>query len=227
MSVDETSNRFDIFCEAASRPKNLIVSGIRNRILIEQGCDLSELDVHIDGEDNFLRISSDCRLNGEIFMKGKRLKVKFGRNTTAEGIYIYCVERSSITIGKDCMFSYDVELRTSDAHSLIDIKTSQRINPPGNIIVSDGVWIGARAIISKGAVVPPNTMVGAMSFVNKAFSEPNTIVAGVPAKVIKRGIVWDRSRRYEYTADEMAHKLQRSKKWVSEHAQEMKKSGSS
>jgi len=190
--------------------------GKNNRILVDSGCDLSELDVHVEGEENFLRISADCRLKGTIFMKGKRLRVKIGRNTTIEGAYIYCAERSSISIGKDCMFSYDVELRTSDAHSLIDIATSKRINPPGSIKIGDGVWVGTRVIVSKGVELAPNTIVGAMSFVNKSFEEPNTVIAGVPAKVIKRGVVWDRSRRYEYTAEEMAQKLQRGKKWVSE-----------
>jgi acetyltransferase-like isoleucine patch superfamily enzyme len=215
--VSESSeNSVEILCAPPLQPKRLFIFGKNNRVLVEPGCDLSELDIHIEGEDNFFRLSADCKLKGRIFMKGKRLKVKVGRNTTIEGVYIHCAERSSVTIGKDCMFSYDVELRTSDAHSLIDVTTSKRINPPGDIRISDGVWIGARAIISKGVELPPNTMVGAMSFVNKSFSEPNTIIAGVPAKIIRRGVVWDRSRRYEYTAEEMSQKLQRSKKWISE-----------
>lgn len=33
-----------------------------------------------------------------------------------------------------------------------------------------------------------------LKFCTKKFTEPNTILAGVPAKVVKRDINWDRER---------------------------------
>lgn len=56
---------------------------------------------------------------------------------------------------------------------------------PGLIIIKSGSWIAANCTIAKGAVLPENSVLGANSLLNKAFSEPNSIYGGVPAKFIK------------------------------------------
>jgi acetyltransferase-like isoleucine patch superfamily enzyme len=203
----------ELFCDESKRPQALAVLGENNRIFIDEGCDVSELSIHMEGTDNFLRISKNCVVKGLIHMKGKRLRVKIGQNTTIEKTYIHCCEQSSILIGKDCMFAHETEFRTSDAHSIIDLETRRRINLPANIHIGAGVWLGSRCQIHKGARIAPNNIVGAMSFVNKQFDEPNTIIAGIPARVIKRGVTWDRSRKHEYTPEEMEYKQSRNKKW--------------
>ncbi|MNW20463.1 putative lipopolysaccharide biosynthesis O-acetyl transferase WbbJ [compost metagenome] len=59
--------------------------------------------------------------------------------------------------------------------------------------IADRVWIGRDVQILKGTVLHPESVVGACSLVSKAFEEGNCVVAGVPAKIVKRGIRWDRS----------------------------------
>ena len=71
-------------------------------------------------------------------------------------------------------------------------KVQKLINPNTDIIINNHVWIGTRSLLLKGTVLPPNSVVGAMSLVNKTFEEPNSLIAGIPAKVIKRNINWSR-----------------------------------
>jgi Acetyltransferase (isoleucine patch superfamily) len=53
----------------------------------------------------------------------------------------------------------------------------------GNIIIEDGVWIGANVTILPNVTVRKCAIVGAGSVVTKDV-EPYSIVAGVPAKII-------------------------------------------
>jgi len=54
-----------------------------------------------------------------------------------------------------------------------------------SIIIGDDVWIGAGAIIMNGVTIGEGAIVGCGSVVVKDV-EPHTIVAGNPAKVIKK-----------------------------------------
>jgi len=55
----------------------------------------------------------------------------------------------------------------------------------GKIIIEDDVWIGASAIVLPGVIVGKGSIIGAGSIVTRNV-EPFTIVAGNPAKEIKR-----------------------------------------
>jgi hypothetical protein len=45
--------------------------------------------------------------------------------------------------------------------------------------------------------------VGAKSFVSGQYTESGTVIAGVPAKVIKRGVTWQRDRKARYELDKL------------------------
>ena len=53
-------------------------------------------------------------------------------------------------------------------------------------------WIGNDVKITKKAFIPNNTIVGIGSVVSSKFEEENTVIAGNPAKVVKRGVKFDR-----------------------------------
>jgi 2,3,4,5-tetrahydropyridine-2,6-dicarboxylate N-acetyltransferase len=61
------------------------------------------------------------------------------------------------------------------------------IEPPSAepVIVEDGVLIGANAVVLEGVKVGKGAVVAAGSIVVKDV-EPNTVVAGVPAKLLKK-----------------------------------------
>lgn len=159
--------------------------------------------ITLQGHNNRIIIGKNCELAGEIIVKGRNQTVSIGDETTFVSVYVLCMENKDITIGRCCMFSRDIEICTSDAHALIDKKSGVRVNPAASITVGDHVWVGMRAILNKGTVIADDSVIGAQSFVNSAFDAGNVVIAGVPAKVIRSGVTWDRGRRRRYSRKEM------------------------
>jgi acetyltransferase-like isoleucine patch superfamily enzyme len=157
--------------------------------------------ITVQGNANRIIIGKNCRLAGEILVKGNKQTVTIGDRTTFVSVYLLCMENKDITIGRHCMFSRDIEIRTSDAHALIDNKKRVRLNPAASVKIGDHVWVGVGAVISKGTVIADDSVVGAKSFVNKTFEEGNVVIGGTPAKIIRRGVTWDRGRKQRYTRE--------------------------
>ena len=75
------------------------------------------------------------------------------------------------------MFSNDIEFRTGDSHSIVDLDTRKRINYSQNIHVGNHVWIGSRSIILKGVNIGNNSIIGTGSIVTKSI--PSYVVQPV------------------------------------------------
>ena len=104
-----------------------------------------------------------------------------------------------IILGKDIIMSLDVLFRPTDGHTIIDMNNNLPINiPKFGIHVNDHVWIGQSVTLLKDANIPKNCVIGAHAVVGKKEFLPNSIIAGIPAKVIKSGITWNKKRIHEY-----------------------------
>ena len=58
------------------------------------------------------------------------------------------------------------------------------------IKIGNHVWIGINATILKGVTIGDGAIIAAGAVVNKDVEE-NSLVGGVPAKVIKKNIFWE------------------------------------
>lgn len=94
---------------------------------------------------------------------------------------IECYEQ--IWIGENVVISENVNIRDSDNHKIKG--NEQKETQP--IIIKNHVWIGMGAIILKGVTIGEGSIIAAGAVVTKDVP-PHTIVAGVPAKVIKENI---------------------------------------
>ena len=90
------------------------------------------------------------------------------------------------------MLAHSVQMRRTDSHSIVDL-SGKRLNPAKDIHIGRHCWLGMRSIILKGCVIEPNTVVAAGSVCGRHTEQiSNCILAGNPAKVVKRDVNWDR-----------------------------------
>lgn len=89
----------------------------------------------------------------------------------------------SVNIGKYCQIGPRVCFETA-SHNLV-YRGRRREGYAKSIVVEEGVWIGAGAIITGGVKIGKGAVVAAGAVVSKNV-EPYTLVGGVPAKVIKK-----------------------------------------
>jgi len=109
--------------------------------------------------------------------------LELGSGFFNSNVKVRCKNR--ITIGKHVAIAHDVTIMDSDAHN-IGYDGYQMTKP---ITIRDNVWIGSRALIMKGVNIGDGAIIAAGSVVTKDVPE-NSMVAGVPAKVIKENVKW-------------------------------------
>lgn len=128
----------------------------------------------------FLRykIGEDSSVHMNCFFTGDNIEI--GRNTVLNR-RSYFDGRVGIKIGDFVNVSPEVYMLTLQ-HEPNDMFFSCK---GGNIIIDDYVWIGVRAIILPGVHIGEGAVIGAGAVVTKDVA-PYTIVAGVPAKEIKK-----------------------------------------
>jgi acetyltransferase-like isoleucine patch superfamily enzyme len=102
--------------------------------------------------------------------------------------HLGCIDR--IVIGNSVLIGSKVHI-TDHFHGNISwealaIPPAQRaLVSKGPVIIEDNVWIGEGAVVLPGVKIGKNSIVGANAVVSKDVP-PNCVVAGVPARVIKR-----------------------------------------
>lgn len=100
------------------------------------------------------------------------------------------INKHKVLIKKGSHIAKGIHIRQNDGQCMLDPVTKLPCNEPQDVIIGEHCWIGTRTIILKGAELPNNTIVGANSLINKKFTEENTLIAGSPAKVIKKNVYW-------------------------------------
>jgi acetyltransferase-like isoleucine patch superfamily enzyme len=89
----------------------------------------------------------------------------------------------SIEIGDQNMFGPDIYITDSNHQFGSDLAPSEQPMDRGNVIIGNRCWIGAKAVILKGARLGDGCVVAAGAVVNSVV-EPAQAVAGVPARPI-------------------------------------------
>ena len=87
-----------------------------------------------------------------------------------------------LKVGSHCYFSGDVKFIQCNH----DINNPDIVLPYEDIGIGDYVWIGANAVILPGVVLGDHTTVAAGAVVTKSFLEGYGVLAGVPARMIKK-----------------------------------------
>lgn len=96
----------------------------------------------------------------------------------------------SIKIGKNTGISWECQIMDSNMHDITELSTGQIIPQSMKVDIGSNNWIGAKVNIMKGCRTPDFTIISSGSLCNKGYDVPKySILAGVPAKIIKTGYV--------------------------------------
>lgn len=171
------------------------ISGDDNQVLIESGALLESCTIRLMGNGHKIIIGKNCRLrNVSFWLEDRKDTIRIGADTTIEGAHLAVTEPDGfIHIGEDCMFSYGIDVRNGDSHVILDSDTGERINYPADIHIGNHVWLGAHVQILKGVRIEDGAVIGIRSLVAGNIPAAS-LAAGVPARVIRNNIRWERDR---------------------------------
>ena len=174
---------------------NIHISGTNNKVIIDDFTILRNSNIYIHGNNNVVRFGKWTSFwSSEICTEDDGNEVSIGNHTKIlSQTKLAAIEGTKIIIGDECGFSTDVIMRTGDSHSILDME-GRRTNASKDIILENHVWVGIKVICMKGTYVSRNSIIAAGAVVSGKFMEPNCIIGGLPAKVIKRDIEWTGKR---------------------------------
>jgi len=171
------------------------VIGGGNIMIVGKHSLLNRVALKIGGCNNEIVIGDGCRFGHgcRILLLGNNMKLHIGDNSSFSHDDELLVQEDGvkIKIGDDCMFSHHINVRTSDAHPIYDIQTGERSNKAKDVIIGNHVWITAHCIIQKGCQIGSGSIIATHSVVTKSIPD-NCVAAGIPAKVVKENVRWER-----------------------------------
>jgi acetyltransferase-like isoleucine patch superfamily enzyme len=177
------------------RNASIDITGNKNLINVQSDCLFTNLKIIIRGDNNRIIFGEGVRFNrsGEIWIVGNNCVLELHASTGIESAHFAVTEDySKLIVNKNCMISTEVEIRTGDSHKILDITTKERINHARDVIIGERVWIGSGVTILKGVHIADGVILGARSLITKSVYEQNCIVAGIPAKVIRSQVTWEK-----------------------------------
>ncbi len=170
------------------------ISGNSNRMVIESGLTrLSSSSISIQGSNCTIIIGAGCNLkNVHLVIENNNGQIILKKHVTISGqTEIAVIEGTAVTIGRDCLFSANICIRTGDSHSIIDQETLKRINPSQDITIGNHVWIGNDVKILKGVIIGDHSIVGTGAILSGGNYPSHSIIGGIGhGKVLKTGIDW-------------------------------------
>ena len=115
-------------------------------------------------------------------------------------MYNWVEPNLKIEIGKNCLFSTDIAIRTSDGHSVFDLSEQNiAINTPSyGVRIGDHVWVGNGVNILKDVTIEHDCVIATKSVVTSGIYKHNCIIGGVPAKIIREYVNWSTDNTYDY-----------------------------
>lgn len=160
---------------------------------------LKGIPVIVNTKGGNLKIGDDCLIKSSflsnlvglysrtvIVTREKDAKIEIGDHVGISGATIYA--REGITIGSYTNIGGNVKILDNDFHPIDPEarKANDRTKIGTKAIsIGENCFIGCNSIILKGTVLGDNCVVGAGAVVSGVF-EANSVIAGNPAKVIKK-----------------------------------------
>ena len=163
---------------------------------------------------NVVVLSPKCRIKGSIVFEGtKHIFIAGGCPTSSNVAAVFRTEECGIFLGEETSFggaafwaegpkvgifvgdgsmvSWDVNLRTSDGHGIVDLLTMSKCNEHKSVIIRPHVWLGMGVTVCPGTEIGSGAIVGMHSVVTRSI-DPCTLSIGIPARLHRSGVSWTR-----------------------------------
>lgn len=172
----------------------VLFRGSNNVLTVDATARIQRLYLRFDSHNG------QCRIGGNTGVAALKAGIRVGQDSavllgdnvsTTSHVDISAVEGTSVTLGDDVMIATGVRIRSDDGHPIFDVQDGKRVNISRSIDVGEHVWLGIDSFLLGGAKIGSGSVVGARSLVTKEFPN-NCVVAGTPAKEIRRDIAWER-----------------------------------
>jgi acetyltransferase-like isoleucine patch superfamily enzyme len=172
---------------------NTVIRGIQNieshgRLLIGTG-----YTGLFNGHDRtFLRINGKLITHGTVHI-GKGSRVFVGKNATCTLTQCSITGHSNfnithhLEIGPGSAIAWGCEFLDNDFHTL---EYPGKKEKASGIVLGSHVWVGSHVTILKGVRIASNTVIAANSVVTHSCQEEHVLLAGNPAKVVRRDVTW-------------------------------------
>lgn len=184
------------------------IRGNNNKIVIADDVVFQNCQINVVADNSLIEIGKKTILkNTSIFIiAGTKQHLSIGQKVYINEAKIVLEEISECFIQDECLFGKGIHIRTSDGHSLLDKQTGDILNPVVKpIIIGKRCWLAHNVTILKNVQLAEGTVVANGSIVTKSFNEPNIVIGGVPARILKHNILWNRKSPfllgYDYGTD--------------------------
>lgn len=139
----------------------------------------------------FILLKAKAKSVGDNVYIGKYVIIKnignlvIGRNVSIHD-FCYIDAAGGLEIGDDVSIAHNASILTTN-HTWNDLSIPIKYNKETfeEVIIKNDVWIGCGVRILSGVIIETRCVVAAGAVVNKSF-ERNSIIGGVPAKLIKQ-----------------------------------------
>lgn len=174
-----------------SRLKATLIYGLKDNIYIGRDVIIDSSNYHLGhnvviSDRSIVRgnvaIGDNVYIHENVLIRSFNYSISIGNNSKINN---NCCILSQCKIGSNVSIAPNVVIvganhRYSDKSQLIQLQGSSSLG----ITVGDDVWIGANVTILDGVVIGKGSVIAAGAVVTKNVPE-YTVVAGVPAKIIK------------------------------------------
>ena len=171
------------------------IEGVENIILkgsLEIG--INEFGIFLNSDQTLLKIRGTLKINSSHYSIGRGCRiyiaedaiVEFGEKGHITG-FSNMIVSNRLIIGDDCSISWGCQFLDDDHQEILYHRKQEKEN---EIIIGNHVWIGSGVQIYKTTNIPDGCVIAANSVLRGVFNEPNSLIGGNPAKIIKTDIEW-------------------------------------
>lgn len=202
-SALQKKNRVYVHPLVTSLSGHLGFSAENNEIVFGHGCTFHGEIVSMGSNARTLIRGNQHALNLQAFVYSNAM-LDIGPGTVAYGLRVWVSEHRFLTIGRSCLFSEGITIRTTDHHSIFDLDSQTLLNIPADVAIDDHVWVGQDVAILKGVTIGKGAIIGAKALVNRPVP-PTELWSGSPARQIRQRVSW--LDPHPATADQITQRI--------------------